>query len=175
MYNHNKAQQSKNRVHIYWDILYELTFQTIPTIWCELQHYLTILLIWNQSYRDCYHLYTEKGHNYLQGPWNPDIIKNNGMKYLQGKQLLYYPCINWILGPTLPSINRLPPSAIWELWSAHNGRGSIQASWLEWHVMVVSFSISTTCLNITTIRSVNMAKQKLGERKRHGKWLALFV
>ena len=22
MYNHNKAQQSKNRVHIYWDILY---------------------------------------------------------------------------------------------------------------------------------------------------------
>ena len=23
MYNHNKAQQSKNRVHIYWDILYE--------------------------------------------------------------------------------------------------------------------------------------------------------
>ena len=23
MYNHNKAQQSKNRVHISWDILYE--------------------------------------------------------------------------------------------------------------------------------------------------------
>ena len=22
MYNHNKAQQSKNRVHIFWDILY---------------------------------------------------------------------------------------------------------------------------------------------------------
>ena len=24
MYNHNKAQQSKNRVHISWDILYVL-------------------------------------------------------------------------------------------------------------------------------------------------------
>ena len=24
MYNHNKAQQSKNRVHISWDILYSL-------------------------------------------------------------------------------------------------------------------------------------------------------
>ena len=24
MYNHNKAQQSKNRVHIYWDILYAI-------------------------------------------------------------------------------------------------------------------------------------------------------
>ena len=23
MYNHNKAQQSKNRVHISWDILYK--------------------------------------------------------------------------------------------------------------------------------------------------------
>ena len=25
MYNHNKAQQSKNRVHISWDILYTIT------------------------------------------------------------------------------------------------------------------------------------------------------
>ena len=25
MYNHNKAQQSKNRVHISWDILYNVT------------------------------------------------------------------------------------------------------------------------------------------------------
>ena len=25
MYNHNKAQQSKNRVHISWDILYAST------------------------------------------------------------------------------------------------------------------------------------------------------
>ena len=24
MYNHNKAQQSKNRVHISWDILYDM-------------------------------------------------------------------------------------------------------------------------------------------------------
>ena len=26
MYNHNKAQQSKNRVHISWDILYVVTY-----------------------------------------------------------------------------------------------------------------------------------------------------
>ena len=26
MYNHNKAQQSKNRVHISWDILYGLPY-----------------------------------------------------------------------------------------------------------------------------------------------------
>ena len=26
MYNHNKAQQSKNRVHIPWDILYSLVY-----------------------------------------------------------------------------------------------------------------------------------------------------
>ena len=26
MYNHNKAQQSKNRVHISWDILYIYVF-----------------------------------------------------------------------------------------------------------------------------------------------------
>ena len=26
MYNHNKAQQSKNRVHISWDILYQDNF-----------------------------------------------------------------------------------------------------------------------------------------------------
>ena len=26
MYNHNKAQQSKNRVHISWDILYHVSF-----------------------------------------------------------------------------------------------------------------------------------------------------
>ena len=25
MYNHNKAQQSKNRVHISWDILYAIS------------------------------------------------------------------------------------------------------------------------------------------------------
>ena len=28
MYNHNKAQQSKNRVHISWDILY-------GAVWCR--------------------------------------------------------------------------------------------------------------------------------------------
>ena len=29
MYNHNKAQQSKNRVHISWDILYPKEIQII--------------------------------------------------------------------------------------------------------------------------------------------------
>ena len=33
MYNHNKAQQSKNRVHISWDILYE-AFQPGKQRWC---------------------------------------------------------------------------------------------------------------------------------------------
>ena len=28
MYNHNKAQQSKNRVHISWDILYTKRYHT---------------------------------------------------------------------------------------------------------------------------------------------------
>ena len=28
MYNHNKAQQSKNRVHISWDILYRVYLRT---------------------------------------------------------------------------------------------------------------------------------------------------
>ena len=41
MYNHNKAQQSKNRVHISWDILYQalwvdynntMTFAWIPDV-----------------------------------------------------------------------------------------------------------------------------------------------
>ena len=36
MYNHNKAQQSKNRVHISWDILY------ISDIWGGLLHYIMV-------------------------------------------------------------------------------------------------------------------------------------
>ena len=32
MYNHNKAQQSKNRVHISWDILYEILNKTELTL-----------------------------------------------------------------------------------------------------------------------------------------------
>ena len=31
MYNHNKAPQSKNRVHIYWDILYVIAHTAIHT------------------------------------------------------------------------------------------------------------------------------------------------
>ena len=37
MYNHNKAQQSKNRVHISWDILYVLN--------CAAGEYLTVINI----------------------------------------------------------------------------------------------------------------------------------
>ena len=29
MYNHNKAQQSKNRVHISWDILYAIIIHAV--------------------------------------------------------------------------------------------------------------------------------------------------
>ena len=29
MYNHNKPQQSKNRVHISWDILYTINFVVV--------------------------------------------------------------------------------------------------------------------------------------------------
>ena len=42
MYNHNKAQQSKNRVHISWDILYGVTVNT------ELRLVIIFnILIWN--------------------------------------------------------------------------------------------------------------------------------
>ena len=43
MYNHNKAQQSKNRVHISWDILYH-GYQPIATRFVPM---LTIMFIDN--------------------------------------------------------------------------------------------------------------------------------
>ena len=33
MYNHNKAQQSKNRVHISWDMLYIEAWDKLDAIW----------------------------------------------------------------------------------------------------------------------------------------------
>ena len=42
MYNHNKAQQSKNRVHISWDILYDYNDVGIAWIiitWYHIKHY----------------------------------------------------------------------------------------------------------------------------------------
>ena len=47
MYNHNKAQQSKNRVHISWDILYDTCVHSVTTkcnvlvhaIWDHIEHY----------------------------------------------------------------------------------------------------------------------------------------
>ena len=33
MYNHNKAQQSKNRVHISWDIVYLCSFSHVLVLW----------------------------------------------------------------------------------------------------------------------------------------------
>ena len=32
MYNHNKAQQSKNRVHISWDILYAVHYVRVNSL-----------------------------------------------------------------------------------------------------------------------------------------------
>ena len=49
MYNHNKAQQSKNRVHISWDILYKQLFLTVFALDTTLEifyyHYLNIAII----------------------------------------------------------------------------------------------------------------------------------
>ena len=33
MYNHNKAQQSKNRVHISWDVLYYFADGLLDQLW----------------------------------------------------------------------------------------------------------------------------------------------
>ena len=41
MYNHNKAQQSKNRVHISWDILYPDHLQN----WLDFGRALSMILI----------------------------------------------------------------------------------------------------------------------------------
>ena len=35
MYNHNKAQQSKNRVHISWDILYVYWYPIVLLMWAD--------------------------------------------------------------------------------------------------------------------------------------------
>ena len=45
MYNHNKAQQSKNRVHISWDILYELLGRNELILICEFYSIQSISLI----------------------------------------------------------------------------------------------------------------------------------
>ena len=39
MYNHNKAQQSKNRVHISWDILYKTIEVEMKWVKCYFQEY----------------------------------------------------------------------------------------------------------------------------------------
>ena len=46
MYNHNKAQQSKNRVHISWDILYDLHISL------EVFHWIgaIILEVWGRKF-----------------------------------------------------------------------------------------------------------------------------
>ena len=46
MYNHNKAQQSKNRVHISWDILYQgIDDKPIVLYGVQLLTHLTKLLL----------------------------------------------------------------------------------------------------------------------------------
>ena len=37
MYNHNKAQQSKNRVHIFWDILYIQGLNVVIAVSADVQ------------------------------------------------------------------------------------------------------------------------------------------
>ena len=44
MYNHNKAQQSKNRVHISWDILY----------FDDLQYCMSICLVFSDYFIQVY-------------------------------------------------------------------------------------------------------------------------
>ena len=39
MYNHNKAQQSKNRVHISWDILYKKIIRIIAFLFLYVHAY----------------------------------------------------------------------------------------------------------------------------------------
>ena len=39
MYNHNKAQQSKNRVHISWDILYKKRIRIIEFLFLYVHAY----------------------------------------------------------------------------------------------------------------------------------------
>ena len=51
MYNHNKAQQSKNRVHISWDVLYvwvvELSISLTPRAVNEIQNqHIPKYLLW---------------------------------------------------------------------------------------------------------------------------------
>ena len=50
MYNHNKAQQSKNRVHISWDILYVVVLMNRSSIECVRKIYdnvYRVLLTYN--------------------------------------------------------------------------------------------------------------------------------
>ena len=51
MYNHNKAQQSKNRVHISWDMLYASSnlistdyFQTVRLLFPRNISFITVVL-----------------------------------------------------------------------------------------------------------------------------------
>ena len=46
MYNHNKAQQSKNRVHISWDILYQRYTTRNLTAVVSFMHDFVITILW---------------------------------------------------------------------------------------------------------------------------------
>ena len=58
MYNHNKAQQSKNRVHISWDILYMMmmrmrmmVMKTIIMILMMVMMTIEVIIIMNMLFR----------------------------------------------------------------------------------------------------------------------------
>ena len=59
MYNHNKAQQSKNRVHISWDILYHIAGPRVGKMGCflilnlKIYFFYTVKPVWND------HLYNK--------------------------------------------------------------------------------------------------------------------
>ena len=62
MYNHNKAQQSKNRVHISWDILYIINMHR-AAFW------FVFLYLYDQTLVESYDPFTPYSSELLQGYW----------------------------------------------------------------------------------------------------------
>ena len=57
MYNHNKAQQSKNRVHISWDILYQrYTARNLTAVVLFMHAFVTTILWYKDNTMDTFTL-----------------------------------------------------------------------------------------------------------------------
>ena len=65
MYNHNKAQQSKNRVHISWDILYH-ALHHLYVLWNQLRHTIPCRTSWTID-QNGYPTYQHLGQNKMVG------------------------------------------------------------------------------------------------------------